>query len=146
MAREDHRSPHVLYQIMRHCRNATDTRALLKMILWLSLPEKLYNKIPCVLCNKEYSDIICHVLTQCPSLNEGRNKLWDYILDSVDVYRGVSLSNMDDEKFVDIVCGAKWPGLYSLSKTEFEQLYIGIGKIINEHFMQSVYANYTWLH
>ena len=114
MRLEIHRNPHVFYQIMRKSKNLVFTGYLLKMVMLLLLPEKPYNNAPCVLCKHEYTDILCHIIAQCSALNKVRDKLWDFILDSVDIYRGVALSNMEDEKFVDIVCGMECFGLTSL--------------------------------
>ena len=86
MQSERHRAPHILYKIMKQAKNPGNCRSLLKMIHIVALPENHYNNIPCVLCRRQYSDIVCHLIADCPALYQERNILWDYIIDSVDIY------------------------------------------------------------
>ena len=104
------------------------------------------SSIPCVLCRREYSDIVCHLIADCPALYQERNILWDYIIDSVDIYCGMSLSNMNDEQFVDILCGQKWTGFRFSNNVNLKKFYSGLSDIIVKHFWVKICMNYEWLH
>ncbi len=115
------------------------------MVKILSLPERLYDKAPCTMCSKDYTDIACHVLCECPSLYEERNILWNYVTNTLDVRRSVALFSMTDELFTDIILGRQWAGFTSLQTDFVEQFYWSISDIIINHFKKGFINNYKWL-
>ena len=144
MTMANHGSLHPLYTFTRHSDNVTDARSMLAVIRCLGLPEAHYDNIPCKLCNKEYADIVRHAVAECPALYEERNTMWDYIIDNLDVQRGVDLACKDDEQFADFLCGAKWTGFENTCQADIELFYFGLVNIFVKHFFKCITSNYEW--
>ncbi len=104
------------------------------------------NASPCKLCNKDYTDIACHLIAECPTLYQERNILWEYIIDTVDVRRSVALSCLEDKHFTDIILGGKWTGLDSIDTEVKDKLYCEIVLIIHKQFLKGFKSNYSWFH
>lgn len=136
---------HQFYGIMRRSRDLKNNRALWGVIRLIALPSTTYNVSSCKLCGKDISDVTCHVITQCPTLYQERNVLWDYIMDTLDVRQSVKLSCMEDEQFLETVLFKTWKGFRNMSQEMIDKWYCGIAEIICEHFIHGCSANYEWL-
>ena len=76
---------------------------------------------------------------------EERNILWDFIIDTLDVQRSVTISCMEDKQFTDSILGRKWVGLTNMNNKAKEQFIWGTIKIIYDHFLKGFTDNYKWL-
>jgi hypothetical protein len=142
---DNHVVMHPFYSIMRRSRNLKDNKALWAVIRLIALPSLTYNLSSCRLCGKDITDVACHVITQCPTLYEERNVLWEYIMDTLDVRQSVHVSCMDDEQFLETVLFNIWNGFRIRSQDETDKWYCGIAGIICEHFFHNFTINYDWL-
>ncbi len=142
---DNHVVMHPFYSIMRRSRNLKDNKALWAVIRLIALPCTTYNLSSCRLCGKDITDVACHVITQCPTLYEERNVLWEYIMDTLDVRQSVHVSCMDDEQFLETVLFNIWNGFRIRSQDETDKWYCGIAGIICEHFFHNFTINYDWL-
>lgn len=143
---DDHSCIHSLYRIMQRSHTTQYDQALLTMIRILALPERSYSDVPCKLCKKEYQDIACHVIAECPALFQERNILWDYILDTLDVSKSVALSCIDDKQFTDFVFGISLQCFQDTDTDTMDNFYCNVFGIIQEHFYCGFKSNYEWFH
>ena len=96
---------HLFHRIIKSSRSRISVKPLITALTLLVLPETSYTDAKCSLCKQIYTDIVCHIVTQCPLLHEERNTLWEFVIDCVDVNTSVRLFHLEDEKFVDWLSG-----------------------------------------
>jgi endonuclease/exonuclease/phosphatase family metal-dependent hydrolase len=133
---------HVFHRMIKRSRNMLNVKPLITSLSLLALPETSYTTTRCRLCNKEYTDIVCHIIAQCPRLIEERNILWEFIIDSVDVNTSVHLFHLEDKSFVDWLLG----GHSALSGREDIQIvYPELSQLIYRLFHKHFKLNYNWL-
>jgi len=144
---DNHLQIHPFYDIIRRSRDIIINRSLLWLIRVVALPDTTYQDTICMLCNKQYTDIVVHVVTKCPTLCEARNILWDFLVNEMDVELSVELSYLSDEICTDILCGRPWSGFDDkLSCDEKDTLFSEIAVILHKHFSKGFMQNYTWFH
>jgi hypothetical protein len=141
-----HLQIHPLYNVIRRSSSIQTNKSLLWLTRMIALPDTSYQEAVCKLCRKCYTDIVVHIITECPELYNERNSLWDFILDELDVELSVRISCLSDESFTDIVCGLPWSRFNITMSTEaMDKLYSGISRILQEQFQHGFAKNYTWL-
>jgi exonuclease III len=147
MDRDSHMKPHPFYNIMKRSQNIKANRSLLWMIRTVALPDSTYHGTVCNLCNKDYTDIVEHIITDCPLLYEERNILWSFIVDEMDVELSVMLTRLSNRRFTDTLCGRPLSGFdHTLTSDDnTDKFYIGIAMILQEHFHKGLVENYEWL-
>ena len=145
MSTDNHAQMHPFYNIMRRTRVIRDNKAIWFMIKIISLPSRTYDVTSCKLCGKDFDDIVCHIITQCPPLYQERNILWDYIMDTLDVRLSVRLSCMEDERFLEKLILSTWNGFSRLTDKQTDTWYHGLAKVVHEQFINGFQANYPWL-
>ena len=133
---------HLFHRIIKSSRSRISVKPLITALTLLVLPETSYTDAKCSLCKQIYTDIVCHIVTQCPLLHEERNTLWEFIIDCVDVDTSVRLFHLEDEKFVDWLFG----GCRNLSgRLDTETIYPELSRLIQRLFYKHVQINYKWL-
>ena len=135
-------SIHIFHRIIKSSDSRISVKPLIRALTLLALPETSYTDTKCTLCKQVYTDIVCHIITQCPLLNEERNTLWEFVIDSVDVETSVRLFHLADETFVDWLFG----GLRNLSgRRDIQIIYPELSRLILRLFYKQVKMNYKWL-
>ena len=138
----DDREMHIFHRIIKSSHNRSLVKPLITALTLLAIPETSYTATQCCLCNKDYSDIVCHIITQCPRQDDERNTLWEWIIDYVDVDTSVRLFHLEDEKFVDWLFG----GHCDLTKhQDIENMYPVMLRLVQRLFYEHVKVNYKWL-
>ena len=145
MSTDNHAQMHPFYNIMRRTSVIRDNKAIWFMIKIISLPSRTYDVTSCKLCGKDFVDIVCHIITQCPPLYQERNILWDYTMDTLDVRLSVKLSCMEDERFLEKLILSTWNGFSRLTDKQTDTWYHGLAKVVHEQFINGFQANYPWL-
>ena len=133
---------HPFHSIIQTSRSRIKAKPLITALTLLALPETSYTVPKCSLCTNDYTDIICHIITQCPRLHEERNTLWDFIIDCVDVETSTRLFHLEDETLVDWLFGGH-RGL--CGQQDLEIMYPELSQLIHRLFYMHVKANYNWL-
>ena len=145
MDMDRHTSLHPFYDMMRTCTNMHHNKSFMSVIRLLSLPSTTYESDKCKLCDKTYTDISTHVITECHLLYEQRNVLWDRLLDRLDVNTNVNLSSIEDSLFTDICFGKKWNGFRNVQ--DVEALYADVATILSQNFIIGFKSNYNcWIY
>ena len=143
MDMDRHTSLHPFYNMMRTCTHMHHNKSFMSVIRLLSLPSTTYESDKCNLCDKTYTDISTHVITESHLLYEQRNVLWDRLLDRLDVNTSVNLSSIEDSLFTDICFGKQWNGFRNVQ--DVEALYADVATILSKNFIIGFKSNYNWL-
>ena len=59
----------------------------------------------CMYCGKSIVDVVFHIYIECVNFNDTRVRLWDTVVDTVDVPTSVQLFQMDDELWLQALLG-----------------------------------------
>ena len=117
---DTHLQRHPLYDIMANSKDIATNKTLMWMLRVVALPDTTHIESVCQLCSKDYTDIVVHILTECPALYLEHNRLWDYTNDSFEVQISVTLLHLTNDQFVDFLCGQPGPDI--VDKIEQSQM------------------------
>ena len=99
--------PNIIYHIIKT--NPNEKKKLIVLIKALTIIQNDEDML-CTLCQCVVNDSVEHVLLRCEGLLDERCRMWDDILDALDVHIEAKLLNLEDHDILRIMLGKQWNG------------------------------------
>jgi hypothetical protein len=97
--------PMPLYAVTK--RNVSKKIQLCNIVKFLAIPVNQV-ELNCDLCDACFYDLVKHMFLQCQKLKQFTEKLWDRLINEIDVRYSVILFQMEDVNALDVLLGHPW--------------------------------------